>query len=66
MFHVKHVDGLIVAEYFGDDYEPDWHVGRRPDGSYWWAVLDWQGQTVACGVRTGLGEAVTECVRWSQ
>jgi hypothetical protein len=65
MFHVKHLDGPIAAEHFGGDLEPDWRVERRPGGTYYFVVTDWTGATVTAGVRALLGDAVTECVRWS-
>jgi hypothetical protein len=65
VFHVKHLAGTIAAEHFGADCEPDWRVERRPGGTYYWIVVDWQGMPVAFGVKITLGEALTECVRWS-
>jgi hypothetical protein len=65
VFHVKHLDGAVAAEHFGGDREPDWRVERRPDGTLWWIVVDWHGETIASGVRPLLGEAVAECVRWA-
>ena len=65
MFHVKHLDGTIAAEHFGGDHESDWRVERRPGGTYYFVVTDWQGVTVASGVRGFLTDAIVEAVRWA-
>lgn len=66
MFHVKQSsDGPVAAECYGADLAPDWRVERRPDGSLYWLVTDWQGETVAHGVRSSVVDAIVECVRWS-
>lgn len=65
VFHVKHLDGAVVAEHFGGELAPDWRVERRPDGTLWWVVVDYLGETVASGVRPTLADAIAQCVRWS-
>lgn len=65
MFHVKHLDGPIAAEHFGQAHESDWRVERRPGGTYYFVVTDWTGATVASGVRGFLADAIVECVRWA-
>lgn len=62
---MKPVAGPVEIEHFGTDREPDWRVERRPDGSHYWIVIDWQGATVAHGTTCFLGEAVTAAVKWS-
>lgn len=64
MFHVEH-DPRIAAEHYGRARESDWRVEYRPDGTFWWVVTDWTGETIAHGVRALLGEATADAVRWA-
>ena len=63
MFHVKPADGAV--EHFGGHLEPDWRVENRPDGTWYWIVVDWHGETIAHGVTTSLGEGVANAVKYS-
>jgi hypothetical protein len=63
MFHVKQ-DPRIAAEHYGAGRAADWRVEYRPDGTFWWVVTDWHGETARTGVPHE-GEAVTEAVRWA-
>jgi hypothetical protein len=65
MFRVTQADPRIAAEHYGAAREPDWRVEHRPDGTFWWVVTDWTGETVTHGVVPLLGEAVAACVKWS-
>lgn len=65
MFHVKPRDGHIAAEYFGGDFEPDWRIERRPDGGFWWCVVEWDGELRVHGTKGEFAAALAEVVRWA-
>ena len=63
--HVAQLAGPVAAEYLGADFEPDWRVERDASGLLRFVVVDWQGETIASGLRATFGEAVTQAVRWA-
>lgn len=65
VLHVAQLDGPIAAEHFGADFEPDWRIERRPDGGFYWVVVEWTGELRAHGTKDEFAAALAEVVRWA-
>lgn len=65
VLHVAQLDGPIVAEHFGADFEPDWRIERRHDGAFWWCVVEWTGDLRVSGTKGEFAAALAEAVRWA-